>query len=104
MFQSNLGAGLGFLNAFPVWVVILSLLLLLLLFRCAKQIEERLILWGGLANFLDRLVFGSVTDWLQLPLTNLWFNLADVYIVAGIGLVLLRASKIRGNEATKNTI
>ena len=51
-----------------------------------------LILGGALGNFLDRLLLGSVVDFLAFRLGNYqWpdFNLADSAIVAGSGLLLL---------------
>lgn len=51
-----------------------------------------LILGGALGNFLDRLLTGSVVDFLAFRLGNYhWpdFNLADSAIVAGAGLLLL---------------
>lgn len=98
-FQENTGVGLGLFSNFPVWVtLIIGLVLLTFLWR-ARSGGERLILIGGLANLLDRLIFGSITDWLKLPWFSLWLNLADVYIVLGLGLVLGQ-SKIRRNEHT----
>lgn len=45
---------------------------------------------GGISNILDRWWFGAVRDWLPLPGTGLYNNLADWYIaVAIIGLFLL---------------
>jgi signal peptidase II len=47
---------------------------------------------GGLANMFDRIAYGSVTDFLHIDLgfakTGI-FNIADVSIMVGIGLVLL---------------
>jgi signal peptidase II len=51
-----------------------------------------LILGGALGNFLDRLLHGSVVDFLAFRLGNYhWpdFNLADSGIVSGAGLLLL---------------
>ena len=49
-----------------------------------------LVVGGGLANLADRAVGGSVVDLFDL---GWWpvFNLADVFIVAGVGLLLLAA-------------
>ena len=54
-----------------------------------------LILGGGLGNLIDRMVFGSVTDFLILgidPLRTGIFNVADMAIVAGT-ILLLFASR-----------
>lgn len=47
---------------------------------------------GGLGNILDRLFYGSVTDFLHLKYGNFQtgvFNLADVSIVTGLLLILV---------------
>lgn len=51
-----------------------------------------LLLGGGIANLIDRIGDGRVTDFLDLGLgTHRWptFNLADLYIVVGVGLLVL---------------
>jgi signal peptidase II len=48
-----------------------------------------LLLGGALGNLIDRIRFGAVIDFVDVP----WwptFNLADVAIVAGVALVLLQ--------------
>ena len=50
------------------------------------------IIGGGLGNLWDRLLLGSVTDFFQLragPLHTGIFNMADVSVSLGLGLVLL---------------
>ncbi|MDO8521504.1 MAG: signal peptidase II [bacterium] len=41
------------------------------------------ILAGGIANMIDRIFWNSITDYLVLP-GGLFFNIADVLIVAGL--------------------
>ncbi|MCA6073752.1 signal peptidase II [Fulvivirga sedimenti] len=49
-------------------------------------------LGGGIGNMIDRLLYGSVTDFLHMDLglfrTGI-FNLADVSIMVGVGLMIL---------------
>lgn len=50
------------------------------------------VLGGGIGNVLDRIFYGSVTDFLHVSLGSFQtgiFNLADVSIMAGIFIVLL---------------
>jgi len=52
-----------------------------------------LVLGGGLGNLCDRLVRGEVVDFLHFEFWGPWsfpdFNLADVFIVAGVGLLMI---------------
>jgi len=57
---------------------------------------------GGLSNWLDRLLHGgAVTDFVSLglgPLRTGVFNLADVFIVAGVALLLLHSLQPGGSR------
>lgn len=50
---------------------------------------------GSLGNFCDRLLHGSVTDWIYFPFSNLlfrrglWLNIADFAIIAGFCYIVL---------------
>ena len=49
-----------------------------------------LILGGGLSNLLDRLLYGSVTDFLSLEFVRFAiFNVADVFVCIGAALAAL---------------
>ena len=53
-----------------------------------------LIAGGGLGNLYDRLVFGGVSDFIELAFTRLTvFNVADICICFGAVLVLLGSLK-----------
>ncbi|RZL66510.1 MAG: signal peptidase II, partial [Pedobacter sp.] len=57
------------------------------------QIGVCFLIGGGIGNIYDRIVYGSVTDFLHLDFvlfrTGI-FNMADVSIMVGIGLLLLQ--------------
>lgn len=59
----------------------------------AMHLSLVLILSGATGNLYDRVRFGAVRDMLyMLPDTGLWpwiFNLADVFLLTGVGMVLL---------------
>jgi len=68
-------------------------------FRFLNQVEQVgvvLVMSGGLANFFERIVLGYVRDFLALPGGGI-INLADVYIVLGLLMLLF------GHRASRNT-
>lgn len=52
---------------------------------------EMLVLVGGTSNFLDRLIYGGVIDFIHISYGR-WsfpvFNFADMYIVLGVALMI----------------
>jgi signal peptidase II len=116
---SNAGAFLSLGATMPVVLRDALLLVgvpLLLTFFCVLLLRERtlhsreiaalgLIVGGGLANWLDRLLHdGAVTDFVSLgigPLRTGIFNLADVGIVAGVLILLL--TRHRGAAQSRNS-
>jgi signal peptidase II len=60
---------------------------------------------GGIGNIYDRIKFGSVTDFLHIDFilfrTGI-FNLADVSIMIGIGILLLHS--FLGNRLSPETV
>jgi signal peptidase II len=54
-----------------------------------------LIIIGGISNLIDRFIYGSVIDFIQVFIGDYRlsvFNLADVYIILGICILLKKAS------------
>ncbi len=82
---------------------LIGAVLLLLLFLFFKSWQKKdfllmtgfsIIILGGLSNFFDRLYFGYVIDWLRvffLPISV--FNIADLMIVGGITVLLVKFIK-----------
>lgn len=52
-----------------------------------------LLFGGGLANCIDRLVYGGVWDFLPIPFTRLQNNIADYAIALSIFLLIWRYNK-----------
>ncbi|MFS4457003.1 signal peptidase II [Maribacter sp. 2304DJ31-5] len=102
----NTGAMLGFGQDFPPILKILLLqglplaLLLILLYRTLTKshmdsillLAFTFVIGGGIGNLIDRILYGSVTDFFQIRLgffkTGI-FNMADVAVTIGIMLILL---------------
>ncbi len=48
-----------------------------------------LIIFGAVSNLIDRLIFGYVIDFLSFFDFSI-FNFSDIYIVAGVGLIIIQ--------------
>ncbi len=60
--------------------------------RWAEKLALTLVLAGGLSNLIDRYARGYVVDYICIQwkvLKKIVFNLADVFILAGAGLLVL---------------
>ena len=98
----NTGIALSlFSSTDPTSQIILSITILLALsyltyifFTTSEKLQKlslTLIIAGGLGNFLERVFFGSVTDYLYLRIgtTPLFiFNFADLIITIGAGVMI----------------
>ncbi len=98
----SLGSDLGpFLKIFLLQIIPILVLMFLLkhILTNSKYSKETIIgfafiIGGGIGNLFDRIVYGSVTDFLILDLGVLKteiFNLADVSIMIGSILILFSA-------------
>ncbi len=67
-------------------------------FRLCERAGAAVLLGGGISNLLDRLVRGHVIDFIHV---SYWpvFNVADVAICVGVGLLLLGAQQRRGRAS-----
>ncbi len=101
----NTGAMLGFGDTFPrmVKIILLQILpvliLVILLFRILRKkhlnkwsvVAFAFVIGGGIGNLIDRIAYGSVTDFFQIKLgvfrTGI-FNMADVSVTTGVLLLL----------------
>ena len=94
--QRSFNEGIAFgvdLGTYQEAIIIIALIIIgFVSFRSAKRVLEEvgfgLILGGGLANIIDRAIDGYVTDMIQVGGFPI-FNLADVCINVGIGLLLI---------------
>ncbi len=96
-FVRNYGAAFGILQSQTVLLIVLSLAVIIFAwFQRDKlkgypkvfQIGLGLGLGGALGNLVDRIRLGYVIDFLDFQFWPV-FNLADVAIVVGVGLVIL---------------
>lgn len=100
IFHRNYGVTFGFFQNVPWWVLALVatavvLFLVVSLIRATQAAEAvacGMVIGGALGNIVDRLRFEGVTDFLDFYLgTAHWpaFNLADVFVVCGVGILLI---------------
>ena len=69
-------------------------ILIALWFARERSFASAIIFAGALGNAFDRLRYGAVIDWLTIPgLTVL--NVADIYIVIGCALVILKGYAVK---------
>ncbi|PVA08738.1 signal peptidase II [Pelagivirga sediminicola] len=114
IFHRNYGVTFGFFQSVPWWVLALVatavvLYLVVSLIRATQPAEAGaygMVIGGALGNIVDRLRFGGVTDFLDFYLgTAHWpaFNLADVFVVCGVGVLLIVAGreKVASSEASE---
>ena len=95
----NTGIAFGLLSGANALVGVLSVLaaLFLVFYHRGRWTQDwwvrmglGLVIGGAVGNLLDRARFGYVVDFIELPYWPI-FNLADACIVAGGGLLALRA-------------
>lgn len=96
----NDGIAFGLFSGAPWWSLVVLALgacvwLAFMLVRTSNRIEAvayGAIIGGALGNILDRVRFRGVTDFLDFYIgTAHWpaFNMADVFVVGGVGLLLV---------------
>lgn len=104
----NPGVSFGFLSGHPEAVIWLTLGLILAAGALLRRFHLKgvgalgagLLMGGALGNLLDRLVYGAVVDYLQTLFMDFpVFNLADVCIILGAGLILIEAFFTRDGRA-----
>lgn len=89
----------GHSNVIIIITILISIILVYELYKNEKltNIYSILLISGILSNFLDRLLHKYVIDYISI-LKFPVFNLGDVYIVLGVGLIVYEAFNERKNE------
>ena len=109
----NDGAAFSLFASRTYFLIIISLVcLFFILYELIKNIDDRtlsigysLVLSGLLGNFIDRLVDGYIIDYLSFKIFGFnypIFNLADILIVVGIVIVLIK--EILKERGRKNEV
>jgi signal peptidase II len=103
-YTENTGAIFGNFQGYNLLFVIISILVLLALFYIYKKEKQYRTSWvlmiAGIAgNLLDRLLYGHVVDFIDLKYWYI-FNLADVFIVLGVVLLIYNMMKSERDKRT----
>lgn len=99
-FTKNTGAAWSILQDKQILLLILTVIVLYIMYKNLKkehlsnmeQLSYGMLLGGILGNFFDRLIYGSVVDFLDFYILGYnfpIFNLADCFIVIGIILIII---------------
>ena len=66
------------------------------------------IVGGGIGNMYDRILYGQVTDFFHIDFGGIFktgiFNMADVSVMVGMGLILLASFVNRKNISTEEAV
>ena len=99
-YHNNPGVAFSFLSGQRflvtlIQVVVVCLVAAILYFMKGKSIlfdiSLALVLGGGIGNLIDRIMYGKVTDMLSFSIFPPIFNVADIAVTVGCGLLLIDA-------------
>ena len=109
----NSGAAFGIMPGQNVLLIIVTIAAIGFIFFYYRQFQNSqwmkialgFLLGGALGNFVDRLRLGEVVDFLQVGIqkAGLWwptFNVADICICVGAGMLIIHLLRTRGDYET----
>lgn len=112
IYVRNTGAAWSILDT-DTWIVtVISLLIIIgiiyYVYRNRNKINKKivkigygLVLGGSIGNFIDRIIYGYVVDFIDIDIFG-WnypiFNLADIFIVGGVILLMIDAWRCRNDR------
>lgn len=102
LLQEHRNPGIALSLAMPplVMAVGLAAALAVIVFALLRELKKSspdllpyfFILTGALSNVFDRVRYGAVIDYFTVPMVGLFFNIADLMILGGILLLVVRKS------------
>ncbi len=103
MYVKNTGAAFSILEGNRILLIAISLIAIILIYYFLIRNSNlnkfdifcySMLIGGVLGNLLDRIIYGYVIDYLCINLFNFpIFNLADIYIVLSVILIILKSFK-----------
>lgn len=105
----NYGAAWGIMQNQRIILIVISLIALVIMYRFMLNFKNNVrnmiafgLLFGGiLGNLIDRLLIGSVRDFIDFRIFGYHFpvfNISDMAIVCGVGLLIIAIIKGEDNE------
>ena len=112
---NNTGASWGILSNYKVLLIVLSVVAIIIIIRYINTFKNTLINTYGLGfllagitgNLCDRLLFGYVRDFLDFYIFKYdfpVFNVADIFIVSGVVLIIISIIKGEDSSGSKSII
>lgn len=97
-------SGNTFLVMIVSFIIIIGIILYISKNKPSNKIEKisySLILGGAIGNFIDRIIYGYVRDFIEIDIFG-WdypiFNLADVFVVVGVILLVIATWRGRNDR------
>ena len=89
--HANAGISFGLFPSFPLWIFFVLILLMIFIkifYKIKLDLTWSLLIAGMSGNFVDRLRFGYVIDWIPIPFSfpligRLYINIADIALIMG---------------------
>ncbi len=93
-----------FLIGFPALMIIAGIIIIVLFknkLAATELVAISLIAGGGIGNLIDRCVYGYVIDFIDFKIWNPVFNIADIAVCTGCGLIILYLLVLDGRKNGK---
>lgn len=111
---NNTGASFGMFKDSKIFLIILSILAIIIILRYMNSFKKTklntigfgLVLGGILGNLSDRILYGYVKDFLDFVIFNYnypVFNLADIFIVLGVIILIISILKGEDEHGSKSS-
>jgi signal peptidase II len=97
-YTTNTGISFGLFKGYNLLFVAISLAALVFFiyffFKEDYRLETSIVIGGLLGNLIDRLIYGSVIDFINLKFYAI-FNVADMAVCLGIGMIIVKEIRKR---------
>ena len=113
-YARNTGVAFSFLDGYVDLIIVMTIVVILLIFKYVKDnINNNIdlfgysfIIGGAMGNLIDRIVYGYVVDFLDFNIFGYnypIFNLADTFIVIGVGILIFNSFREVGERDEVNS-